>query len=284
MNRHLTLLVGAGLILSSSVALAAPHKATKATKAKRKPAIVAPVVEETAPADPVEATPQSAPANPPSNAMAAPGAKSKKASAPAPAPEKEEPAARPAESAGAEAAAPEGDDKPERRITVAAMGGIGFNETKLKLEGGNESKDGVSAHGAGIGLRGGYTLPMKVYIGAAFVYHLGGTKEVEQVKYSGSTLYLGVEGGYDLALGPVVVRPYLGLGYGTAKAKAEVGGRALVDESEGGLAVWPGVMARYQFTDMLFVGADARYAVITGTDKITNANGFGMFALVGAAF
>lgn len=194
------------------------------------------------------------------------------------------PTAAPAEAAPAEpdvADAPEG--KPARPISIAAIAGVGLNETKLKDDAGNETKDGVGTQGVGIGLRGGYTLPMKVYVGAAFVYHLGGSNEANQVKYTGSTLYLGPEVGYDLELGPVILRPYVGLGYGSVKAKAEAGGTTLLDRSEGGFAVWPGLMARYP-VDAFFVGADARYALVTGTDKITNAGGAGVFATVGMNF
>lgn len=189
------------------------------------------------------------------------------------------PAETPAEPDVADAPA----DKPARHISIAAIAGVGTNETKLKDDAGNESKDGVGTQGVGIGLRGGYTLPMKVYIGAAFVYHLGGSNDANQVKYTGSTLYLGPEAGYDLELGPVILRPYVGLGYGSVKAKAEAGGTTLLDRSEGGFAVWPGVMARYP-VDAFFVGADARYALVTGTDKITNGGGAGVFATVGMNF
>jgi hypothetical protein len=189
------------------------------------------------------------------------------------------PAETPAEPDVADAPA----DKPARHISIAAIAGVGINETKLKDDAGNETKDGVGTQGVGIGLRGGYTLPMKVYIGAAFVYHLGGSNDANQVKYTGSTLYLGPEAGYDLELGPVILRPYVGLGYGSVKAKAEAGGTTLIDRSEGGFAVWPGVMARYP-VDAFFVGADARYALVTGTDKITNAGGAGVFATVGMNF
>lgn len=220
-------------------------------------------------------------AQPPAKAKAAP-------KAPAARTVRAQPASEPAAAAGPAAADPEPDqaapsDKPERRISIAAIAGVGINETKLKDEGGNETKDGVGTQGVGIGLRGGYTLPMKVYIGAAFVYHLGGSNDANQVKYTGSTLYLGPEAGYDLELGPVIIRPYVGLGYGSVKAKAEAGGTTLIEKSEGGFAVWPGVMARYPI-DAFFVGADARYALVTGTDKITNGGGPGVFATVGMSF
>lgn len=198
------------------------------------------------------------------------------------------PQAPAAEAAAPQPSEPEPDttepgDKPARRISIAAIAGVGLSEAKIKDDGGNETKESVGTQGAGLGLRGGYTLPMKVYIGAAFVYHLGSSKDASQVKYTGSTLYLGPEAGYDFELGPVVIRPYVGLGYGTVKAKAEAGGTTLLDRSEGGFALWPGLMARYPI-DAFFVGADARYALVTGTDKITNGGGAGVFATVGMTF
>ncbi len=266
MHRNLSFFVSAALVLSSATALAQPPSG----KAKAK-----------APRSATKAAAPSTPARAPAAPEPAPAAPAPAASAPAAALGPVA-ALSPASSAETAEAAPPGD-KPERRISIAVIAGIGINETKIKDEGGNETKDGVSTHGAGIGLRGGYTLPMKVYIGAAFVYHLGGSKDAEQVKYSGSTFYVGPEVGYDFEIGPVVLRPYAGLGYGKAKAKAEAGGTTLIERDEGGFAVWPGVTARYPI-DTFFVGADARYALITGTDKITNASGPGVFAMVGASF
>lgn len=245
MRHSLSIVVSAVLTLSSATALAQPPAAKAKAPRKSAPAQAAPVA---APAGPTAAAPVAA--GPPAAESPEPGVPG---------------------------------DKPERRISVAVIAGVGINETKIKDEGGNETKDGVSTHGAGVGLRGGYTLPMKVYVGAAFVYHLGGSKDADQVKYTGSTFYVGPEVGYDFELGPIVLRPYAGLGYGSAKAKAEAGGTTLLERDEGGFAIWPGVMARYPI-DMFFVGADARYALITGTDKITNASGPGVFATLGASF
>ena len=243
MHRNFVVGLGAVLFFSSASAFAQPQAGAAGKKAKAKPAT----------SKPMRAQPASS-----------------------------------AESTAAPASEPEADvapnaEKSERRISIAAIAGVGINESKIKDDAGNESKEGVGTQGVGIGLRGGYTLPMKVYIGAAFVYHLGGSKDADQIKYTGSTLYLGPEVGYDLELGPLVIRPYVGLGYGSVKAKAEAGGKTLLDRSEGGFALWPGLMARYPI-DAFFVGADARYALVTGTDKISNGSGAGVFATVGMSF
>ena len=66
--------------------------------------------------------------------------------------------------------------------------------------------------GFGLGLRGGYTLPMNVYLGATLVYHLGKSDTIAGTDVGANMYLLGVEGGYDIMAGPVVVRPFLGLG------------------------------------------------------------------------
>src|SRR5260221_6275858 len=71
--------------------------------------------------------------------------------------------------------------------TVGALLGYGF-------------KDGV---GFGLGVRGGYTLPMNVYLGGTFMYHFG--KSVGPVDVN--VFYLGFEGGYDIAAVPAVLPP-----------------------------------------------------------------------------
>src|SRR3954468_20558779 len=71
--------------------------------------------------------------------------------------------------------------------SVAGLLGYGF-------------KDGV---GLGLGVRGGYTLPMNVYIGGTFVYHLGKSQSTPIGDVKTNIYYFGVEGGYDIVAGPV---------------------------------------------------------------------------------
>lgn len=269
-----SVLVLCGVFSSESALAAQPRKAKapkteKVQKAPKKPK----KVEKVEKVEPVEA-PEAAEAAEPEPAPAPARASTTTTTS----------AAQSAVAKDASKEAPaEAEPKEARRISVGAFIGAGFNETKIKDEAGNETREGVGTQGVGLGVRGGYTLPINVYIGASFAYHLGGTNEKDGVKYTGSSLLVGPEVGYDLAAGPLVVRPYVGLGYGSAKAKAELNGSSVVDRSEGGFALWPGVLARYPI-DMFFVGVDARFAVITGTDKITNANGFGAFVTGGATF
>jgi hypothetical protein len=145
--------------------------------------------------------------------------------------------------------------------SVGALIGYGF-------------KDGV---GVGLGLRGGYTLPMNLYLGGTFVYHLG--KSI-----GGATInvfYLGVEGGYDIAAGPVVIRPFLGLG--PAFAHASIPSISIGGVSAGGsetstkFGFWPGAEVLYPIQNF-FIGADLRVLIVS------DFTAFSMFATGGLQF
>ncbi len=116
----------------------------------------------------------------------------------------------------------------------------------------------------GLGARAGYTLPMHVYLGATFIYHLG------ESEYGGKAnfLYPGVEGGYELSLGPLLVRPYLGLGplilHETLPSVTVAGvTNAQGSSSTTYFAVWPGVTGLYPVSPHVFIGADVRYVILS---------------------
>lgn len=163
-------------------------------------------------------------------------------------------------------------------ISIAPLLGMGFNGTKMK-ENGVETKDEVGAYGAGFGLRAGYTLPMRVYIGGTFVYHLGQKKDSEGIELKASTFYFGPEAGYDISAGPLVVRPYAGMGLASVSVKASAPGFSL-DASGTKFALWPGVTALFPI-EKFFVGVDGRYVLVTGTEKEVNANAVSLFATGG---
>jgi hypothetical protein len=146
---------------------------------------------------------------------------------------------------------------------------------------GDGFKDG---YGLGFGVRGGYTLPMNVYIGGTFVYHLGKSESTAFGDEKFNIYYFGVEGGYDLAAGPLVVRPYLGLG--DATATASIGG---ISASDSKLALWPGATALFPIGP-LSVGADVRYVIVTGSSSTdangnsSSANAFSLFATAAYQF
>jgi hypothetical protein len=117
----------------------------------------------------------------------------------------------------------------------------------------------------GLGVRGGYTLPMHVYLGATFVYHFGSSSS----GVSTSLLYPGLEGGYEISAGPVVVRPYAGFGPVFVRASAPTTVVAGVTEG-GGTSVttlfgaWLGGVAMVPIADRFFVGGDLRLVLVSG--------------------
>jgi hypothetical protein len=148
---------------------------------------------------------------------------------------------------------------------------------------GNGFKGDPNLYGIGIGVRGGVTLPvLPLYIGGTFMYHLGTT--VGEIKTN--VFYLGPEVGYELSLGPATIRPYLGVGYASARSSGSFcfGGLGCTDvsNSEGKIAFWPGVTGLVG-VGPVFVGADLRYTVITDVPD-GNGNAFGAFATLGMGF
>jgi hypothetical protein len=144
-------------------------------------------------------------------------------------------------------------------------------------------------YGAGLGIRGGYTLPMRVYVGGTFVYHFGTSPQYPG--YSGTTkvLYAGPEGGYDIAVGPVLVRPGLGLGLALLQGNrpdcmtTSAGTRCTtVDDSQARFSLWPGVMGAYPIGNF-FLGADARYVIVMGEGS-GDVSAFSLFLTGGMVF
>src|SRR5262245_53877024 len=69
--------------------------------------------------------------------------------------------------------------------SVGALLGVGFMTSSNIPD--------INAAGFGLGARGGYTLPMNVYLGGTLVYHLGGSRSFPDGDTSLNTFYFGVE-------------------------------------------------------------------------------------------
>jgi hypothetical protein len=136
---------------------------------------------------------------------------------------------------------------------------------------GNGFKDGYNI---GIGVRAGFTIPVTpLYIGGTFVYHLGKTVTTPLGDATSKLFYLGAEGGYEAGAGPIVLRPYLGLGY--ASFNTDIGSTGTSK-----FALWPGLTALVQLVGF-FVGVDGRYVIITDANDF---NAFALFATAGLTF
>jgi hypothetical protein len=146
---------------------------------------------------------------------------------------------------------------------------------------GNGFKDGYNV---GLGARGGVTLPMNIYVGGTFLYHLGKTESVAGADVTANVWFLGAEGGYDLGVGPLTLRPYLGLGYAHLSVSAPdvcaLGTCVSASDSDGKVAFWPGATGLFNLGSW-FVGVDLRYTVLLDVD---DGNAFGAFATAGLGF
>jgi hypothetical protein len=119
----------------------------------------------------------------------------------------------------------------------------------------------------GFGVRGGYTLPqMPIYVGGTFVYHLGTSEDFPGGSATINVMMIGAEGGYELAAGPVIVRPYAGLGI--AVFKESVPSVTIAGVTAGGgsastskLYFSPGATVLYPVTPNIGLGVDARYVI-----------------------
>lgn len=135
----------------------------------------------------------------------------------------------------------------------------------------------------GFGARGGYTLPNNIYVGGTVLYHFGASNEATFMGVSTKTtshlFYLGPEGGYDLAVGPVLIRPYLGLGFESFSASVSCTPSNLCAGSttDTNFALWVGGLVLYPIGNF-FVGGDLRALFVS------NANSIGVFATGGMNF
>jgi hypothetical protein len=131
----------------------------------------------------------------------------------------------------------------------------------------------------GLGARGGYTLPMNVFIGGTFDYFFGEGGEVTgpnfRSEWSYSLWAIAFEGGYDFQIVQnLVIRPFGGLGF--ARVTAEVcteapGQRFCVDASESDAMLTLGGLL-YYIADPLIVGPELRLLVADGSAFLIGGN------------
>jgi opacity protein-like surface antigen len=159
--------------------------------------------------------------------------------------------------AEAPAAAPSSDAA--KPISVGLLLGYGL---------GLDLKGGPNPWGLGFGARGGYNIG-KVFLGARFVFYLGGSKDIvvpattfgnaAKSSVDLNVWELGIEGGYDFSVGEkLTIRPELG--FGVASVNSSVSG---LSQSTTKPYFAPGASVLYDVSDSVFIGLDARFQLIT---------------------
>lgn len=117
-------------------------------------------------------------------------------------------------------------------------------------------EDGPNPWGLGFGLRGGYNLDA-IFLGARFAYYLG--------EDDFNLWELGIEGGYDLPVGPVIIRPGLGLGIASVSVSVDLPAPLEdIDESETNPYIALGASVLYDINEQYFIGGDARLQFVLG--------------------
>ena len=142
---------------------------------------------------------------------------------------------------------------------------------------GIQSKN-INAYGPGLGLSAGVTLPLSLYVGASFDYFFG-----ETVSFSagpdisrGSTQLL-ARVGYDLGVGPLTLRPELGLGALFGNVTTE-GGPPETPHGEittNGTVLAPALEA-FIGLGLLNLNAEARYQLVAGNNSNALVLGLGL--------
>lgn len=111
----------------------------------------------------------------------------------------------------------------------------------------------LNPYGVGLGLRAGVTLPASLYVGASYDYFFGESDTNGSVDVSSSLQQFMGRVGYDLGLGPLMLRPQLG--FGVAQASSEFGP---VEDSASEFVLAPGVEFGFGL-GLLSLGAEVSY-------------------------
>lgn len=136
----------------------------------------------------------------------------------------------------------------------------------------------LNPYGPGLGLSAGVTLPLSLYVGASFDYFFGATTSFSagpEVSRTSSQLLGRV--GYDLGLGPLTVRPELGLGalFGNVKVEGGPPDTAHSDLTANGTVLAPAVEA-FIGLGLLNLNAEARYELVAGNNSNALVLGLGL--------
>lgn len=150
-------------------------------------------------------------------------------------------------------------------LYAGLLGGYGFTP----------EKHDVQPYGVGLGAAAGLSLPaIPIYLGARVLWFVGdtghatlpmGTSTISantSVELSQSYLTYGVDLGYDVELGPLVLRPGLGIGSGTLYSNRAGANGFHMKANDSTLYLSPAVTVLAKLA-LLYVGAEARYLGMT---------------------
>jgi hypothetical protein len=152
------------------------------------------------------------------------------------------------------------------QIGAVIGGGVGLNDVGNAGGAAAGTLGRANLYGFGLGPRAGYTFPkVPVYLGGVFMFFLGERESFSgfgiDVKARVGYMLLGLEGGYDFGVGPVIIRPTLWLGPAILRAKACNNGTC-DGNSDTALLLGPGASVIYAFDEIpLWLGGELRFLI-----------------------
>jgi hypothetical protein len=153
-------------------------------------------------------------------------------------------------------------------LYAGLLGGYGFTPEKHE----------VQPYGVGLGASAGLTIPVvPIYIGARLLWFIGSTDHISNptpmatmtsagtsvsLELSQSYLTYGVDLGYDAELGPLVLRPQLGIGRATLYSNLADPSGLKMKANDSTLYLSPALALLFK-PGLLYVGAEVRYLGMT---------------------
>ena len=144
-------------------------------------------------------------------------------------------------------------------LYAGALGGYGFATQEV---------GGVDPFGLALGASAGVTLPIiPIYVGGRVLWFNGSTRDfVGTGEASRNYLTYGVDLGYDAELGPLVLRPSLGIGSASLSGTIKTGSATFTPAKDSTLYLSPGVALLFK-AGLLYAGGELRYNVLTRTNR-----------------
>ncbi len=136
----------------------------------------------------------------------------------------------------------------------------------------------LEPYGGAIGASAGVTLPvLPIYLGARMVWFVGNTETLAALVVNRHYLLYGVDVGYDAIIGPLVLRPSVGIGRATLEDRVMNSGLTL-SSSDNSLYIAPGFGLLVKLL-LLYVGAELRYNALTASHQVNSVSLLASFGL-----
>ena len=129
----------------------------------------------------------------------------------------------------------------------------------------------VNPYAVALGASAGVTLPvLPIYVGGRFVYYFGDSASFSQngvgVELDSHYVMYGLDLGYDAELGPIVLRPALGIGRATLESTATGLAGTEVSTSDSSLYLAPSIALIIKL-GLIYVSGELRYNALTEGDQ-----------------